>query len=197
VRWSHTYIHTYMHILYIHTTYIHTLSYKHTLHTYIIHTTYIHHVMRGRGAMRGVQELYTDAMQGEPSEIISVLKAQAAGRGTDALASMLQDVIKQRRTEIDFLNGYVSDEGRKVGVPTPFCDAASALVRSAGVGEIRPATENLLKVVAAMAPEHQALIEQFHQRCVEIIGDEATASALLATSPNEVSDVAPITAARL
>jgi ketopantoate reductase len=80
-------------------------------------------------------ELYTDALAGSPSEIISVLKAQAAGRGTEALASMLQDVVKRRRTEIDFLNGYVSDEGKKVGVPTPFCDAASALVRAAGAGQ--------------------------------------------------------------
>jgi hypothetical protein len=63
---------------------------------------------------------------------------QAFLRGSDALASMLQDVIKNRRTEIDYLNGYVSDEGKKVSVPTPFCDAASALVRAAGVGGISP-----------------------------------------------------------
>ena len=40
------------------------------------------------------------SLEGDPSEIIAVLKEQAAGRGMDALASMLQDVIKHRRTEI-------------------------------------------------------------------------------------------------
>ena len=32
---------------------------------------------------------------------------------------MGQDVQKSRRTEIDFLNGYVVDKGLEVGIPTP------------------------------------------------------------------------------
>jgi 2-dehydropantoate 2-reductase len=58
----------------------------------------------------------------------------AAGRGVDDVKrrigggatargigwpSMLQDVMKQRRTEVDYLNGFVVAEGERLGVPTP------------------------------------------------------------------------------
>jgi 2-dehydropantoate 2-reductase len=46
----------------------------------------------------------------------------------------LQDVLKRRRTEIDYLNGYVCREGARVGVKTPFNDAVVAIVRGLGVG---------------------------------------------------------------
>jgi 2-dehydropantoate 2-reductase len=32
---------------------------------------------------------------------------------------MLQDFERGRLTEIDFINGYVADLGRRLGVPTP------------------------------------------------------------------------------
>jgi len=38
--------------------------------------------------------------------------------------------MKRRRTEVDFLNGHVSAEGRKKGVPTPFNDAIVAAVHA-------------------------------------------------------------------
>jgi 2-dehydropantoate 2-reductase len=57
--------------------------------------------------------------------------------------SMLQDVMRGRRTEIAELNGYVSDQGRKAGVPTPFNDAIVGLVRSHGVGRLKPDPRNL------------------------------------------------------
>lgn len=37
----------------------------------------------------------------------------------DHLPSLLHDVIKGRRTEIDYLNGWVVGKGRECGVPTP------------------------------------------------------------------------------
>jgi 2-dehydropantoate 2-reductase len=43
--------------------------------------------------------------------------------------SMLQDVLARRATEIDVLNGGVSAEGRRVGVPTPLHDAMVALIQ--------------------------------------------------------------------
>jgi 2-dehydropantoate 2-reductase len=44
--------------------------------------------------------------------------------------SMLQDVEKGKRTEIDFINGAVGRIGRNVGVPTPINDTLTALVKS-------------------------------------------------------------------
>jgi len=82
----------------------------------------------------------------------------AAGRGTDQLLadmaagakglaggrpSMLQDVMRGRRTEIDYLNGYVVDHGRRVGVKTPFNEMIVQLVHEHGVGTLKPSPKNL------------------------------------------------------
>jgi len=56
---------------------------------------------------------------------------------------MLQDVMRGRRTEIDYLNGYVVDEGRRVGVKTPFNEAVVRLVHEHGVGTLKPDPKNL------------------------------------------------------
>jgi 2-dehydropantoate 2-reductase len=44
-------------------------------------------------------------------------------------SSMLQDVSKGKRTEIDVLNGKVSELGRKLGIPTPVNDTITGLVK--------------------------------------------------------------------
>jgi len=50
-------------------------------------------------------------------------------------SSMCQDIIKGRKTEIDFLNGRVSELGRRHGVPTPVNDVLTALIRFMEVNE--------------------------------------------------------------
>jgi len=44
-------------------------------------------------------------------------------------ASMLQDVLARRATEIDFMNGAIVQWGEKTGVPTPLNRALWQLVR--------------------------------------------------------------------
>ena len=44
-------------------------------------------------------------------------------------SSMLQDVTRGKRTEIDALNGWICMLGRRYGVPTPANDALTALVK--------------------------------------------------------------------
>lgn len=43
--------------------------------------------------------------------------------------STVLDVYKQRKTEVDFLNGAVCREGRKYGIPTPYNDAVYCLLK--------------------------------------------------------------------
>ncbi|BAI62732.1 2-dehydropantoate 2-reductase [Methanocella paludicola SANAE] len=44
-------------------------------------------------------------------------------------SSMLQDVTRRRRTEIDALNGKVCELGQKHGVPTPYNDTITSLIK--------------------------------------------------------------------
>jgi len=44
-------------------------------------------------------------------------------------SSMLQDVTRGKRTEIDALNGKISELGRRSGVPTPYNDTITSLVK--------------------------------------------------------------------
>ena len=43
-------------------------------------------------------------------------------------SSSLQSIERGRRTEIDFLNGYICDRGRDLNVSTPVNDAVRAMV---------------------------------------------------------------------
>ena len=61
-----------------------------------------------------------------------------AGSGRNWRASMAQDVIKGRRTEIDFMNGLVVDKGREASVPTPVSQAVVGIVREIDAGARKP-----------------------------------------------------------
>ncbi|KHF39371.1 ketopantoate reductase family protein [Halalkalibacter okhensis] len=46
-------------------------------------------------------------------------------------ASMLQDLEKQKKTEVDYINGYVSKKGKEFGVNTPYNDLVVQLIKEA------------------------------------------------------------------
>ena len=58
-------------------------------------------------------------------------------------ASMLQDLEKGKKTEVDSINGSVCAYGREVGVPTPMNDKVVETVHRIEAGEIVPSFENL------------------------------------------------------
>ena len=62
--------------------------------------------------------------------------------GNGGKASMLQDLEKGRRCEIYAIDGVVSKEGKKVGIPTPYCDAVVSIVSEIEQGK-RPLQNNL------------------------------------------------------
>jgi len=47
----------------------------------------------------------------------------------DNISSMLQDILRKRRTEIDFITGAIVSEGEKTGIPTPLNRAVWNLVK--------------------------------------------------------------------
>jgi 2-dehydropantoate 2-reductase len=59
-------------------------------------------------------------------------------------ASMLQDIEKNSVTEVDVINGGVSAEGRRVGIPTPLNDAVVAIVHRYEESHGRPHPDQLL-----------------------------------------------------
>ena len=56
---------------------------------------------------------------------------------------MLQDIEKGKLTEVDAINGAVSDYGRKVGCPTPMNDKVVEIIHKIEQGQMRPGFENL------------------------------------------------------
>lgn len=58
-------------------------------------------------------------------------------------ASMLQDLEKGKTTEVDAINGVVSEYGRKYGVPTPVNDKVVEIIHAIERGERKFGWENL------------------------------------------------------
>ena len=58
-------------------------------------------------------------------------------------ASMLQDLEKGKLTEVEAINGAVSDYGRKVGCPTPMNDKVVEIIHKIEKGELKPCFKNL------------------------------------------------------
>lgn len=58
-------------------------------------------------------------------------------------ASMLQDLEKGKKCEVDAINGVVSAFGRKVGVPTPMNDAVVNVIHRIEDGKLAPSLDNL------------------------------------------------------
>jgi len=110
-------------------------------------------IMVGRAVGHEVEPIYgipvqryVDAYEGRGltpllDEIAEIARKRGGGQ-----PSLLQDVIKRRRTEIDYLNGYVCEQGRSRGVKTPFNDAVVATIRALGVG-FTPDPKNLDPVI--------------------------------------------------
>jgi len=64
-------------------------------------------------------------LHGDPRQLVQK-GASAAGKHR---ASMLQDVMARRQTEVDFMNGAIVQAGERVNVPTPLNKAVWALIK--------------------------------------------------------------------
>ncbi len=60
--------------------------------------------------------------------------------------SMGQDMVKGRRTEIEFLNGFVVGKGKEAGVPTHANAALTDIVRRVEKGDLKPDKRHILEL---------------------------------------------------
>src|SRR5437763_168515 len=92
----------------------------------------------GRERTLGCVILIAPGLYDVEADVSRDARSRAGGR-----PSLLQDVMRGRRTEIEYLNGYVVAEGKRAGVPTPINEAVVDLYRRHGVGTLRPDPKNL------------------------------------------------------
>ena len=89
-------------------------------------------------------QAYLDAARGVGLEELRRTRVEA-GRSVGAgRPSLLQDVMKGRHTEVDYLNGYVVRKGREVDVPTPMNEAIVQVTKRMEAGELKPNPGNLM-----------------------------------------------------
>ncbi|MGH7325398.1 MAG: ketopantoate reductase family protein [Candidatus Rokuibacteriota bacterium] len=99
----------------------------------------------GIEAGRFVQAAAGRDREGVMADMAAGAKSLSGGR-----PSLLQDVMRGRRTEIDYLNGHVVAEGRRLGLKTPLNEAVVHLYRELGIG-FRPDLRHL-ETLARMLP---------------------------------------------
>ncbi len=119
--------------------------------------------IRGYGA-----EKWLSAAAGNAAALAEIEQGMLEGlrrRPEGGRSGTAQDLAKQRRTEVDFMNGYVAAKGDELGVPAPTHAAVAALVRRVERGELAPARENLhaavRRVYSGLTPASLASFANF------------------------------------
>lgn len=88
-------------------------------------------------------EQWADASRPAVYKELDTMLMPREGAGRNWRASMAQDVIKGRRTEIAYMNGHVVSKGKETGIPTPVSAAVVGLVEEIDAGARKPAREHI------------------------------------------------------
>jgi len=75
--------------------------------------------------------------------IVENLLRISSTRSDEQRPSMAQDIFKGRRTETDFINGFVAARGADIGVPAPLHAKINELVKQVERGAIRPGVQHI------------------------------------------------------
>ena len=83
---------------------------------------------------------------GALAEVEALMLAGTRGEARSDLQrpSMAQDMAKGRRTEIEFMNGYIAAKGAEAGVPAPTHARLTEVVMRVERGELAPSPANVL-----------------------------------------------------
>ncbi|MEE2687997.1 MAG: 2-dehydropantoate 2-reductase [Pseudomonadota bacterium] len=93
-------------------------------------------------------ELIAKAGEGDPEakakwDELRLAEANKPGGGAHR-PSMGQDMVKGRRTEIEFINGFICDKAKEIGLDTPANAALTDIVKRVYKGELEPDKKHIL-----------------------------------------------------
>ena len=88
-------------------------------------------------------EQWAEASRPPVFKDLDAMLTPGEGAGRNWRASMAQDVIKRRRTEIAYMNGHVVGKGKEAGIPTPVSAAVVGLVEEIESGARKTAPETI------------------------------------------------------
>ena len=102
--------------------------------------------------IEAIYGLSADEFMGSTDEVLKKnLLTLVMHIGKEARNSVLQDHLKGRYSEVDFLNGLIVEKGREAGVPTPLNEAVTALTKEIQKGTLKPDRANLSLLEKMMA----------------------------------------------
>lgn len=90
-----------------------------------------------------------------PQTLADNLMQSSSTEGLEARSFFYQDMLKGRRTEVDYINGLVSQKGKDVGVPTPANDAAIEFMKRLERGELQMDPANILELEAVIEAQSE------------------------------------------
>ena len=93
-------------------------------------------------------KLWAEADKGDVFEELDDFLSTRGG-STNWLASMAQDVKKERHSEIDFMNGLICQKGLEVGILTPFNDAIVDAMHGIDDGSLKPDPSTVQRILHA------------------------------------------------
>jgi 2-dehydropantoate 2-reductase len=94
--------------------------------------------------IEAIYGLSPEEFMGSTDEVLEKnLRTLVTHIGRKARNSVLQDHLKGRYSEVDFLNGLVVKKGREANVPTPLNEAVTQLTRQIQTGDLKPDRSNL------------------------------------------------------
>jgi len=91
-------------------------------------------------------DIWARADEGDIYEALDNKFMPDSGRG-DWKSSMAQDVTKGRKSEVLFMNGYISQEGNRLGIRTPVNTAITQVVDEIDRGFREPEVSNIQEVL--------------------------------------------------
>jgi len=95
-------------------------------------------------------EIWIKAGSGDAAALSAIdrsIEVELQRMTDEGYSGTAQDLRKGRRTEIDFMNGFVAARGRECGIDAPTHEAITALVKQVERGEIKPDPAHLAALI--------------------------------------------------